>query len=935
MLASQRAARLTEAFLVFLVCVVLALGTISTLAAKSRALPETLPLDLNRAERSELAKTLPDIAPQVIKNRPYDDVDGLVRKKLLTAKRLGGLEEKLAVRTFSDFSRSLWLAAGSLAAFLVLSHLILRQMRPGADPYLLPVAGLLAVLGVLLLAAHKDPLRDKLSFLSQTWGIVFGGAIALVLAQLKPLWSAPLHRYTYLYALGAAGLVALVAVAGRGPGGVKLTIGGVFQPVEIAKVLMAFFLAAYLAERGPLLAEARRALPRKQDALPLLALYALPLGIFALLKDLGPALVLFGLFLALVWAATARITYVFAGFFTVFLGGWLGYILDFGVFRGRVTMAISPWDNAVRGGDQVAQGLWGMASGGAWGSGLGLGGTHFIPRGGSDLIFASVGEEMGLPGVLAVLLCLTTVVIRGVRIAQKSRTDFERLLATGLSSLLGIQAIIIIAGNLGLFPLTGITLPLVAYGKSSLVTTYFVIGLLYALSARTKTEQVADAPYPKTLPRLGIVLSALLLPVPLLRCLYVQGAAADTLAMSRARFVDADREIRLHPNPRLLALANKVPRGRLLDRNNVVLAETKNGKRVYPLGAITETLVGTTDPLKRRPNSFEEKFQWQLRGFSGAESLLSLWRRKDLPGFQLPEGEDVKTSLDSELQKRAVAALGNKPGAVVFLDPNTGEILAAASFPSGGATGFDRATQGRYPPGSTFKIVTAAGLLREGKEFSRSLGHSASNLTWKVDGKAFGRARINDDEEGGGTRLVNLTDALAHSSNVYFALSGIALGVDGLQSVMGEFGFSRVPTREKLAPGLAESGFGQGAILASPLEMAVSAGVIGAGGKRFETTFAHGQTPTLASTPLSPEQAAKIADGMRAVVTRGTARSVSFPVSVAGKTGTAQVGGGKKPHSWFVGYAPAQNPRLAFAVIVENGGYGARAAAPLAAKLLR
>lgn len=930
---NRRASRLTEALLIFLVCVVLFIGTLSVVAAKSKSLPTEPPLNLNTATRVELAKLLPEAASKIIAARPFQDVDALARQKLVAPERLRPLEDDLAVRTFADFTQSLWIAAGALAAFLIIGHLVLRGMRPEADPYLLPTAGMLAVLGVLLLAAHKDPIRDGFSFMSQTWGVVAGGSVALILAQLKPLWNAPLHRYSYHYALGAAGLVALVAVAGRGPGGVKLTVGGVFQPVEVAKVLMVFFLAAYLADRGPLLAEAKRAVPRKQDILPLLALYALPLSIFALLKDLGPALVLFGLFLALVWAAAGRVTYVLAGVLTVLLGGWLGYLANFGVFRGRVGMVLSPWDNMVKGGDQLAQGLWGMASGSAWGSGLGLGGTHFIPRGGSDLIFASVGEELGLPGILLVLLCLTTLVVRGVRIALRSKTDFDRLLAAGLASLLGIQAIIIVAGNLGLFPLTGITLPLVAYGKSSLITSFFVVGLLFALSARTKSSIEPDAPYPKTLPRLAFTLALLLLPLPLLRCLWIQGIKADEIALLRSKAVDADLVQRPHTNPRLLSLAKQVNRGRLLDRNGVILADTLNGKRVYPQGEALAPLVGTLDPRKGGPLGLEETFQWKLRGFSGPDALLDLWRCKDLPGFALPEGQDVKTSIDSELQKAAVAALQGKKGAVAFIEPDTGEVLAVASMPSGGTTGFDRATQGSYPPGSTFKVVTAAALLRENKEFTKSLGHSITGLSWKVDNKRYGRARINDDEEGGGTRSVNLTEAIAHSSNVYFALAGIAIGPEGFQSVLTEFGFSKVPSREKLAPGLAESGFGQGAILASPLEMAVASGTIAAGGRRFAPTYEHRANAKPAATPLTTEQAERIAEGMRAVVTRGTAQRVDFPRTTWGKTGTAQVGGGKKPHSWFIGYA--KDPNVAFAVIVENGGYGARAAAPIASRLLR
>ena len=666
-----------------------------------------------------------------------------------------------------------------------------------------------------------------------------------------------------------------------------------------------------------------------------------------------PALVLFGLFLALVWAATGRKSYVALGVAVLILGGGLGYAAGFGVFRGRVAMVASPWNNDARGGDQLAAGLWGMASGAAGGSGLGLGGTKFIPRGGSDMIFASVGEELGLPGVAAVLLCLTVLVVRGIRIALRAKSDFDRLAAAGLASLLGIQAVVIVWGNLGLFPLTGITLPLVAYGKSSLVATYLAIGLLYALSGRTSAAAIPDAPYPKTLPRLGMVLAVFLLPIPLIRCVYLQVFAANDIALRQVSVKDADGEKRPHTNPRLLSLAKGVERGRLLDREGRVLAETKGRTRVYPYGEPCAHLVGFLDPAIGGPTGFEETFQWRLKGFDGPQQLLNLWRTKDMPGFRLPEGKDVRVSLDAELQKAAYRALRGQKGAAVFLDPNTGEVLAAATWPSFDPNGltpdryralqaskkdtplFSRAISARYPPGSTFKIVTAGGLLQSGRgDLTYTLGHSASNLRWKVDGKPFGRARIDDDEEGGGVRSVNLVEALAHSSNVYFAKAGIELGPDALRSAMADFGFGRVPSREALGPGLAEAGFGQGPILTTPLEMAVAVGAVGAGGKRYETLWEHGKPPKEIARPLTAEQASKLGEGLRAVVTRGTAKGVDFPVPTAGKTGTAQVGGKKKPHSWFVGYAPAQNPTVAFAVMIENGGYGAKNAAPLASRLL-
>ncbi|MES2460859.1 MAG: hypothetical protein V4671_09760, partial [Armatimonadota bacterium] len=185
--------------------------------------------------------------------------------------------------------------------FLFAAHLLVRRLQPRADPILLPIAALVAIFGVLLLFALKDPVRDMPSYLAQAQGVIFGGVLALALGLWPRLHRLPLHRYSYAFALAAVILTVLLGIFGGGPGGVKLSIAGV-QPVEGIKILLVFFLAAYLAERGALLNDPLRRLgpfsvPRPRDAAPLLVLYSLPLLLFGLVRDLGPVLLLFGAFL--------------------------------------------------------------------------------------------------------------------------------------------------------------------------------------------------------------------------------------------------------------------------------------------------------------------------------------------------------------------------------------------------------------------------------------------------------------------------------------------------------------------------------------------------------------------------------------------------------------------------------------------------------------
>lgn len=912
---------------------------------------------------------------------------------LISPARVRAAESRLVVRTWNEARNQFAMWCGVLAAFVVAAHLVVRRLRPRSDPFLLPIAALLCVLGVLVLFSIKDPLRDAPAYAAQVQGIVVGGGLALLLALSGWLGRLPLHRYGYLYAVAAVAGTLLLGLLGSGPGGVRLSVFGT-QPVEAIKILLVFFLAAYLAERGPLLNDPLRRMgpfpiPRRRDAAPLLVLYALPLGLFALVKDLGPVLLLFGAFLILVYLATGRGIYVLLGIGVLLAGAWLGYALRFGVFQTRVDMWLSPWTNGHRGGDQLARGLWGLASGGAWGSGLGLGAPHFIPRGGSDLVFASLGEELGLAGTLAVTVCCLLVLARGFRSARRCGSDFDRLLAAGLAGLFGLQALIIISGTLGLLPLAGITLPFVSFGKSSLVASFFLLGMLLTLSHKASSPTdgggrnvFAPPAYDAAAARVTLFFLVVLGGVVGGRLLWLQWLAADRLAAREVRVPDADGVSRPHVNPRLLSLTRRIRRGRLLDRTGVVLAETRDGRRIYPLGAAAGHLTGYLDPAVGGPVGLEARFDAELRGFSTWASLVPVWRAKDLPAglavrpsARLPEGSDVVLALDAALQKAALAALERgaagvrdrrtgRPknrGAVVVLDVGTGGVLAAATLPGydpgaltparlqalrtnlgGDFPLINRAFDGRYPPGSTFKIVTASALFAAGRaDLTRSCGHVDTNVIWSEGGATYARRRIVDDEGERPHGLVNLTEAVSQSCNIYFAHAGITLGADVLRAQAERFGFSRLPAPAQFRSELPDVSYGQGPLLVSPLEMAVVALAVANDGKRLLPRFAKKDTaapPAVSATPLSPEAAARLAEMMRRVTVSGTAagRFDGLGYGVAGKTGTAEnEENDKMSHSWFIGFAPAERPRIAFAVIVENAGYGARVAVPVAREVLR
>ena len=420
----------------------------------------------------------------------------LKHAQALKGQETSGVDARFVARTPADVARGFWggVAGFVLAFFLV--HGLLRKAAPRADPFLLPLVALLSGLGLMLVYSVKDPYRDTFAFTGQVWGVAGYGLIALVVPLTRPFGRLVLRRYQYAYAAAAVLLMlALASPLGHGPGGVHIQLLGL-EPVEFIKLLLVFFVVAYLTERRGL-HDPTKALPPMRDFLPLAVIYGFALLLFMIVKDLGPAVLLFGAFLTLLYLTTQRAMYPLVGTVLLLLAAFVGYHAHFGFFATRVTMWLHPWDNADPRGAQLADGLWGMATGGLGGSGLGLGEPEAMPRAGSDLIFASLGEQLGLVGTLGVLIVYVLLLGRGLRIALQAGTDFDRLLAAGLTTLLGLQTMIIVGGVTGLVPLTGMTLPFVSFGASSLVANFFMVGMLLSLSNKTMPTAATDRPTPE------------------------------------------------------------------------------------------------------------------------------------------------------------------------------------------------------------------------------------------------------------------------------------------------------------------------------------------------------------------------------------------------------------------------------------------------------
>lgn len=378
-------------------------------------------------------------------------------------------------------------------------HLALVIAGRRTDQILLPTVGMLGGIGLLLMIRLPQNLAGGLGGLARTqlvW-LVIGLAIVagLAITVRNDVW---LRRYKYTWAAVGVGLLLMTFLFGHDVNGARLSLTiGPFsgQPSELLKIILVVFLAGYLSENRHLLVEQSTRLgplrlPPLPYLAPMVAMWTIALGIVIVQRDLGAALLFFAVFLLLLYVSTARVGYVVLGLGAFVVGAAALYFL-YGHVRTRVDIWLDPFADPNGAGYQVVQALHAFARGGLIGTGLGGGlptiaGRPPIPELHTDFPFAALGEELGLVGILAILGLYLVLVERGLRIASAAQDEFRAILAAGLSLVIGVQAFIIAGGNLKLIPLTGITLPFVSYGGSSLLANAVIVGLLIALSERTR-----------------------------------------------------------------------------------------------------------------------------------------------------------------------------------------------------------------------------------------------------------------------------------------------------------------------------------------------------------------------------------------------------------------------------------------------------------------
>jgi cell division protein FtsW (lipid II flippase) len=379
---------------------------------------------------------------------------------------------------------------GSIFAVgFLIAHVVIRRFAPRADPALFPTAGVLTGLGFAMIFRLSGGLAAE----QATWIAV--GLLLFVITLIVVRDHRQLDAYTYT--IGLIGLVLLllpiVPGIGRTINGARLWVAlgpFTFQPSELGKVLIVVFLASYLNAKRELLAIGTSGvgplrIPPLKHLAPLIVAWATSLAVLFLEKDLGASLLYFAIFVVLLWVATGRATYLVTGLVLFAAGATMGY-LAFGHVRLRVDIWLHALDpNRVNafGYGQLAQAQFGMATGGLVGAGLGRGSPGLIPYASTDFIFAAIGEELGLFGAVAVLLLFVVLVGKGLKTAIAARDGFGKLLATGLTAILAIQAFVIVGGVTRVIPLTGVTLPFVSYGGSSLISNFVLLALLVRVSS--------------------------------------------------------------------------------------------------------------------------------------------------------------------------------------------------------------------------------------------------------------------------------------------------------------------------------------------------------------------------------------------------------------------------------------------------------------------
>jgi cell division protein FtsW (lipid II flippase) len=408
----------------------------------------------------------------------------------------------LALSKAPALPAGLWAFMGGIFGLFVVAHLAVRKWAPQADATLLPLVALLLGIGFVTISRLDLAVPDakRVAPTQALWTAVGVAVFVVTLIVVRQVRDLARYRYTFLLLGVIALLLPLVPGVGVEINGARLwaRIGPLtVQPGEAAKVLLVVFFAAYLVEKRELLSSGSRRLgrmhlPDPKHLGPLLLPWVVSIMILILQKDLGSSLLFFAVFVAMLYIATDRAAYLAVG--AVLFAGAVAITYNFfGHVQERIDTWINPWVDREGNAYQLVQSLYAFGSGGFQGTGIGLGRPDIIPVATTDFIFAAIGEELGLLGTVAVVIGFMLLVGSAFRIAIQSQRPFSKLFAAGLATILGVQTFVIIGGVTRLIPLTGVTLPFVSYGGSSLVANFVILALLLRISDENAQDAAAAA----------------------------------------------------------------------------------------------------------------------------------------------------------------------------------------------------------------------------------------------------------------------------------------------------------------------------------------------------------------------------------------------------------------------------------------------------------
>lgn len=775
------------------------------------------------------------------------------------------------------------------------------------------------------------------------------GVVAIVGLALLPLIMMGVRQLTWLPKLGyvyyglALFFLLLSNVTKGGAKNWAEFFGISFQPSEFVKIIFVLFLSSLLLQAYQF-----------RHFLMVSVMSAVVILILVVQRDLGGAFIFFTIYVVITYIYSHKKTWLVLQFVAASAAGVTAYYL-FSHVRVRLVGWLKPLQTIDHEGYQLSRSLFALSNGKWFGTGLGEGMPNSIPVVESDFLFSAIGEEYGSLFILLLIGHFLFFVVTLYRLSEQAESKFSYFVRTGLTTLMGVQGFLIIGGVTGLLPITGVTLPFISYGGSSLVTSLLMVGLIGTIQSQTeqkkekyqqKKELKAELPF-----RYIGILRAFIIVIYSVAFVYL-----TSFLLIRSNQIAVNKY-----NPRLPSIEKTICRGKIVDCHQVILAETtKEGqewRRDYPYADMFAHPLGYIGHGK---SGLESYYNVEL-----LNSHRTIWQEIEaIISPRINKGSTIQTTLDYNLQKIAYQALKGKKGAVVVLKADTGEILAMVSQPaynpntiasdystisqSDTANLVNRAVSGLYPPGSTFKTITALAYYRQfGPEFS-----------YHCQGKAlFGHRQIACYHHKKHGRL-DLPKAYAASCNTAFGQMAQQLGQDKMAVVAEDLLFNqRLPfdyfheksqflVDESSGPTLiAETAIGQGKLLVTPLHNALITSIIANGGQLMrpylvdkiispDNRVVKEFLPRQSDLILQAEEVSWLQQMMEKTVKEGTAKGLhNSQYTAAGKTGSAENPFGL-PHAWFVGYAPAEKPEIVVSIVVENAGTSSANAVPIARQLM-